>query len=128
MTTRTKTPVTFPPRTAWEADLADAYDAARDAVTRTQVTPMIVQGREGAYWVEGGPCGFARVEVRPRTSAWAKWLKGMGWHSSDYFKTVYLNINEFGQSLQRKEVFAAAFAAHLTAKGYPGVDYTSTID
>jgi hypothetical protein len=41
---------------------------------------------------------------------------------------VYLNISDFGQSLQRKEAFARAFAAHLTAKGYPGVDYTSTID
>jgi len=128
MTTPTKTPVAFPPRTAWEADLADAYDAAHDAVTDLQVAPMIVNGREGSYFVEGGVCGFARVEVRPRTSAWSKWLRGRGWYSSDYHKCVYLNISDFGQSLQRKEAFARAFAAHLTAKGYPGVDYTSTID
>lgn len=129
MTTKTpKTPVTYPPRTAWEADLADAYDAAHEAVSCIQVAPMIVQGREGAYYVEGGVCGFARVEVRPRTSAWSKWLRGRGWYSSDYHKCVYLNISAYGQSMQRKEAFARAFAAYLTAKGYPGVDYTSTID
>ena len=128
MTTRTKTPVTYPPRTAWEADLADAYTAGYDAADSVTVTPMIVQGREGMYHVEGGVCGFARVEVRPRTSAWSKWLRGRGWYSSDYHKCVYLNISLYGQSLQRKEAFARAFVGVLTAKGYPGVDWTATMD
>lgn len=129
MTTKTaKPPVSFPPRTVWEDDISDAYAAGHAAVAALCVTPMTVVGRDRTYHVEGGVCGFARVEVRPRTSAWAKWLKGRGWYSSDYFKTVYLNISEFGQSMQRKEAFAAAFAAHLTRCGYPGVDYTSTID
>jgi hypothetical protein len=118
MTTKTaKTPVSYPPRTVWEDDLAAAYDAGHAAVAALSATSMTV-------------CGFARVEVRPRTSAWAKWLKTRGWYSSDYFKCVYANIGGFGQSFQRKhkEAFAAAFAAHLTAKGYPGVDYTCTTD
>jgi hypothetical protein len=89
---------------------------------------MTVVGREGTYRVEGGVCGFARVEVRPRNTAWAKWLLGAGWCSSDYFKCVTLNISHFGQSMQRKEAYAAAFARHLTACGYPGVSYTATID
>jgi hypothetical protein len=90
---------------------------------------MVVRDHDGNTWrVEGGPCGFARVEVRPRTSAWAKWLLGAGWRSSDYFKCVTLNISDFGQSMQRKEAYAAAFAAYLTACGYPGVSYTATID
>ena len=128
MTTKTKTPVTFPPRTAWESDLYAAWAAGNTAADALTVIPMTVVGREGVYHVEGGVCGFARVEVRPRTSAWSKWLRGRGWRSSDYHKCVYLNISDFGQSLQRKEAFARAFASHLTAKGYPGVDYTSTID
>ena len=123
-----KTPVSFPPRTVWEDDLDAAWAAGHAAVAALQVIPMTVIGRDCTYHVEGGVCGFARVEVRPRTSAWAKWLKGRGWYSSDYFKCVYVNIGDFGQSLQRKEAFARAFADHLTAKGYPGVDYTSTID
>lgn len=128
MTTKTKTPVTYPPRTVWADDLADAYAAGHAAAEAVTVIPMTVVGREGRYHVEGGVCGFARVEVRPRTSAWAKWLKTRGWYSSDYHKCVYLNISLYGQSLQRKEAFAAAFASHLTAKGYPGVEWTATMD
>ena len=130
MTTKTsKTPIVLPPRSVWASDLRDAQRAGCAAVAALSVTPMTVVGREGVYHVEGGVCGFARVEVRPRNTAWAKWLReACGWRSSDYFKCITLNISDFGQSMQRKEAFAAAFAAHLTAKGYPGVDYTSTID
>jgi hypothetical protein len=124
----TSTPTVLPPRTSWAADLHAAYDAGAAAVTALSVAPMVVTGREGSYYVEGGVCGFARVEVRPRTSAWAKWLKSNGWYSSDYHKCIYMNVSEYGQSMQRKEAFAQAVAAWLTARGYPGVDWNSTID
>jgi hypothetical protein len=123
----TSTP-TVPPKTAWLADLEAAHSAGLAAVEALIVTPMLVWGRESSYLVEGGVCGFARVEVRPRTSAWAKWLRANGWHSSDYHKCMYRNISEWGQSMQRKEAYAEAFAACLTARGYPGVSYTSTMD
>lgn len=130
MTTKTsKTPLVLPPRAVWAADLHEAQLAGCAAVAALAVTPMTVVGRDCTYHVEGGVCGFARVEVRPRTSAWAKWLReACGWYSSDYFKCVTLNIHEFGQSMQRKEVYASAFADFLTAKGYPGVTSVSVID
>jgi hypothetical protein len=128
----TATPNALTQRTSryrWTADLHEAHLAGLAAVAAFTPDMMVVRDHDGNTWrVEGGPCGFARVEVRPRTSAWAKWLLGAGWRSSDYFKCVTLNISDFGQSMQRKEAYAAAFAAYLTACGYPGVSYTATID
>lgn len=124
----TSTPTVFPPKSAWASDWQDALMAGAAAVSDLTVTPMTVVGRDGCYHVEGGVCGFARVEVRPRTSAWAKWLKRHGWYSSDYHRCVYMNVSDYGQSMQRKEAFAMAVAGFLTAKGYPGVDWTATID
>jgi hypothetical protein len=124
----TSTPIVLPPKSLWAAHLHAAYGAGNAAVTALSVAPMVVTGRDGSYYVEGGVCGFARVEVRPRTSAWAKWLKSHGWYSSDYHKCIYMNISDYGQSMQRKEAFAVAVAGFLTSKGYPGVDWTSTID
>ena len=127
----TATPAVLTSRTSksrWADDLYNAHTAGIAAVNALTVTPMTVVGRDRTYHVEGGVCGFARVEVRPRTSAWAKWLVLNGWRSSDYFRCVTLNISDFGQSLQRKEAYGAAFAAYLTACGYPGVSYTATID
>jgi hypothetical protein len=129
MTTVTSTALTA--RTSdhrWDDDLQAAYAAGNAAANAVAVVPMTVVGRDRTYWVEGGVCGFARVEVRPRTSAWAKWLLATGWRSSDYFRCVTLNIDGFGQSMQRKEAFAQAFVDHLTRLGYPGVSYTATID
>ena len=129
MTTVTSTVLTA--RTSdhrWDDDLQTAHAAGMAAVAALTPEPMTVVGNGRTYWVEGGVCGFARVEVRPRTSAWAKWLRATGWRSSDYFKCVTLNISEFGQSMQRKEAYAAAFADCLTRMGYPGVSWTSVID
>ena len=127
----TATPNALTSRTSqhrWTADLHEAHLAGLAAAEALTPEPMTVVGRDRTFFVEGGVCGFARVEVRPRTSAWAKWLRLNGWRSSDYFKCVALNISDFGQSMQRKEAYAAAFARHLTACGYPGVSYTATID
>jgi len=112
----------------WTSDLHDAHLAGLAAAEALTPEPMTVVGRDRTFFVEGGVCGFARVEVRPRNTAWAKWLLGAGWRSSDYFKCVALNVSDFGQSMQRKEAYAAAFARHLNALGYPGVSYTATID
>ena len=129
MTTVTSTDLTA--RTSdhrWDDDLQTAHAAGMAAVAALTPEPMTVVGNGRSYWVEGGVCGFARVEVRPRTSAWAKWLLGAGWRSSDYFRCVTLNVSDFGQSMQRKAAYAAAFAAYLTALGYPGVSWVEVID
>ena len=114
----------------WASDLAAAHAAGVAAVAALTPTPMVVADRDGRRWfVEGGVCGFARVEVRPRTSAFARWLvKYAGWSSSDYHKCVYLNISDYGQSMERKTAYATAYADCLTRLGHERVDYTSTID
>jgi len=111
------------------ADWNAACAAGVRAVNALAVTPMIVEGREASYFVEGGPCGFAQVEVRPRNSAFARWLKDQGLaRSSDYQKCVYVWVSDYGQSMQRKEAWADAVAAFLTAKGYEGVSASSRMD
>lgn len=113
----------------YAADWNAACAAGVAAVAALEVVPMTVVGREGVYHVEGGVCGFARVEVRPRNSGFAKWLLREGLvRSSDYHKCVYFSVSDYGQSMQRKEAWADAVAAFLTAKGYPGVTSVSTID
>jgi hypothetical protein len=128
----TATPTVLTARTSahrWDADLAAAYAAGVAAANAIEVVPMTVVGRDRTYWVEGGVCGFARVEVRPRNTAFARWLvQYAGWMSSDYHKCVYMNISDYGQSMERKEVFAQAFADRLTRLGHERVTYTSTID
>ena len=120
-------------RQAREAQFAADWNAACAAGVRAvdalSVTPMLISGREGSYLVEGGPCGFAQVEVRPRNSPFAKWLirQNLG-RSSDYQKCVYVWVSDFGQSMQRKEAWADAVAAFLTAKGYSGVSSSSRMD
>ena len=113
----------------FRTDWTDACAAGDAAVAALTVTPMVVVGREGSHFVEAGVCGFAQVQVRPRTSAFARWLvaEGIG-RSSDYHKCVYYNVHQFNQSLQRKEAWAEAVAAFLTAKGYTGVSSDSRID
>ena len=65
-----------------------------------------------------GVCGFAWVAVRPRNSAFAKWLvandKG---RSSEYDRAILVWVREFGQSLERKSRYAGAFANVLSAEG-----------
>ena len=129
MTTATPTVLTQrTSRSRWTADLHEAHLAGLAAVNALTPTPMRVVGRDCSFHVEGGVCGFARVEVRPRNTAWAKWLLGAGWYSSDYFRCATLNVSDFGQSMQRKAAYAQAFAGHLTALGYPGVSWVEVID
>ena len=113
----------------YATDWRDACDAGDAAVAALTVVPMTVVGKDTTYFVEAGVCGFAQVQVKPRNSGFAKWLlaQGIG-RSSDYYKCVYYNVHQFNQSLQRKEAWAMAVAAFLTAKGYTGVSWESRID
>ena len=70
------------------------------------------------YYVADGVCGFAWVAVKPRNAPFAKWLvannKG---RSSDYDKAILVLVSEFGQSLERKSQYAAAFAQVISDAG-----------
>jgi hypothetical protein len=69
------------------------------------------------YFVPDGVCGFAWVVVRPGNSPFANWGKKAKLLSPNYGGGVKYWVGEFGQSMQRKEAFADAFAAVLSEAG-----------
>lgn len=60
----------------------------------------------------GGTCGFAWVSVWPRNCSLARALKKAGWQSSEYYG-VYEWVNDYGQSVNLKTIYARAYAAKL---------------
>lgn len=107
------------------AGLAIAAEAAGLAAGEAAVpVPMVVQEQQlfgnavgKAYFVEGGACGFAWINIRPGTSAFAKWMVKQGFARKAYEGGVQVWVSEFGQSMQRKEAYARAYAEVLQAHG-----------
>lgn len=68
-------------------------------------------------WYEPeGVCGFAWVHIAG-TTPFARWAKKAGLASKDYPKGLMFWVREFGQSMQRKEEYARAFARVLNEAG-----------
>jgi hypothetical protein len=72
-----------------------------------------------------GPCGFAWINIRPGNSPFAIWAKKQGrpgrpdWELArkSYYGGVDIWVSEFGQSMQRKEAYARAYAEVLREAG-----------
>ena len=80
-------------------------------------TPMVVSEAGGESWhVSEGPCGFAWVNIRPGTTAFAKWMKKTGVAHTAYHGGLDIWISEHGQSIARKEAHAAAMAGILNGQ------------
>jgi len=104
-----------------------AHAAGVAAVESTIVRPMIVRWCNDPvsftgdavqeYIVDDGVCGFANVIVKPANSAFAKYLKDNHGAYKSYYGGVSLSINDYNQSLQKKEAYATAFAGVLTDAG-----------
>lgn len=105
----------------------EANQAGIDAVSKLEVIPMIVSeadpisGRPthgGKSWfVADGVCGFAWVSIRPGNCPFANWLKKSGKARTDsYSGGVQIWISDYNQSMQKKETYAAAFAAVIREK------------
>lgn len=63
--------------------------------------------------IESGVCGFAWVTVSPDTSSFARWAaKEHSWRKA-YNGGLQLWVRGYGQSMERKEAYARAFAATL---------------
>ena len=109
---------------------ADA--AARKAVSEMDVKPMVVgyetsfmsgviDPNKKTYFVEGGPCGFAWVNIKPANSAFAKFLMSKGKVSKDNYRGgVTLWVSDYGQSEQRKACYAHVYA-EVIEKEIPGI-------
>jgi hypothetical protein len=117
-------------RAQFRNDLEDAFTVAMLAGNAANPTPMAVYNpASGAtHIVSDGVCGFAYVTIRPRTCKLARFAVDCGWRSNSWHKRIELSIQEFGQSLARKEAFAEAFTKRMHELGHPEVSWDSRID
>lgn len=107
-----------------------AYAAGLAAGKAALPTPMIVGEAQAlvgpgsdkidyskeTYYCESGVCGFAWVVV-PGNSPFGRWAKKAGVARPGYPKGIHFWVREFGQSMERKEAFARAFAKVLKEAG-----------
>lgn len=107
----------------------EAVTAGNEAVMKAKVVPMVVGTPKSLFSneidysqpvevVEDGACGFAWINVKPGTSAFAKWLKAQGYARKDeYYGGVTVWVSQFNQSVQKKEAYARAVAKVLRDAG-----------
>ena len=105
----------------------DLYNQARAAglaaAQAAQVQPMIVQQCRGLfdntvvreYVIDDGVCGFASIVIK--NIKFANALKKMGLGRKNYGGGYALSVQDFNQSLTRKEAYAHAFAQVLNDHG-----------
>ena len=103
----------------------EAIDAGNAALNAAKPTPMTVVAAdiwgnplEGArrYVVDEGCCGFAWITIKGNT-AFAREMKKLGLFSKAYPSGYQYWVGEGGQSIERKEAFARAFAKVLNDNG-----------
>lgn len=103
----------------WE----NAVAAGQKALEECTPTPMVVQQHTNplddsspvskSWYVSGGVCGFAWVNVSPGNTSFARWLVKQGYAGKSYRGGVDIWVRAGGQSLERKEAYAHAMAASL---------------
>ena len=101
-----------------------AHEAGMIAASAMVPQPMIVQNMAGIsnqpigpkYFVSEGVCGFAWIKV-PGNSGFGRWAKKSGIARASYPSGLQIWVSAFGQSMERKEAYAYAFAASLVAAG-----------
>lgn len=105
---------------------AAGVEAATQAVPPTMIVSQHANMLDDAspvvkQWVvPEGPCGFAWVNIKPGNGRFANWLKRQGIARRDgYYGGVSIWIHQFGQSITRKEAYAAAYARTVREAGVP---------
>jgi hypothetical protein len=107
-----------------------AGKAAVDAAMRANmIQPMIVGEAKSlfsneidyskkTYFEPDGVCGFAYIHIRPSTGGFAAWCKknNIGRYS-EYNRSHYIGVSDYNQSMQKKEIYARAFAAVIREAG-----------
>ena len=99
-------------------------DEAGDLESRlSKPTPMVVSEHENpfddnspvnqSWYVSEGVCGFAWVVFKPATHSFVKWMKEQGHAGPNYGGGYSVWVRGYGQSMQRKEAYARAFAEVL---------------
>ncbi len=105
---------------AHEAGLKAVKDCT--PVPMTVGSPTTVLGNDidyskKTYFVEGGVCGFAWIKIAEGRSSFAKWAKTNLRAHKSYSGGVDIWVGDFGQSMQRKEAYAYAYADVLQDAG-----------
>lgn len=95
----------------------EAYKAGIEAGKNARPIPMYVidQGIP-IDRIDDGACGFAWVAF-PGNTSFGKWAKKQGLARSHYPSGLCVWVSEFGQSVDRKEAFAGAYAKVLKDNG-----------
>ena len=110
--------------------LAEAHEAGMAAGSAKVATPMTLVESDlfdnpigKTYYVPEGPCGFAWVVTHEHGNGkFVKYLKsisdGLTVGSKYYYGGYYVKwVREFGQSIEKKEVYADDYAAVLKDHG-----------
>ena len=107
---------------------ANALEAGIKAGNSANPTPMVVgtpttflgndiDYDKKTYYVPDGVCGFAWVVIKPATSSLALRAKQLGLGHKEYGGGYSISVREHGQSLERKEKHARAYAKVLSDAG-----------
>ena len=118
------------PKQDWQAIYAEAHAAGMIAGQACQPVGMVVQQHANplndgspvvqSWDVPDGVCGFAWIVVKPGTHAFERLAKQTLDADKYYYGGVTVKwVGEFGQSMQRKEAYAGAFAQVLGKYGVP---------
>lgn len=117
----------------------DAADKAGKAAAAAKVpVPMFVgtpthplgndiDPTQPIYHVPDGVCGFAWVKWKGNTS-WGRWTAKEGLARKSYEGGLSYWISDYGQSMERKEAYAYAFAAVLQENGIADAYAASRMD
>jgi hypothetical protein len=105
----------------------EARIAGEQAMAECHPTPMIVQEHASMiddtspvvdeYFVSGGVCGFAWINIRPGNCPAANYAKKHLGAGKDYYGGTSIWVHEGGQSMERKESYAHAYADVLQKNG-----------
>jgi hypothetical protein len=111
----------------WAKIHAEAHEAGMRAANEAKPVPMVVEQHANQLddsspvvqrWVvEGGPCGFAWVVVRPGNCSFALWAKKHARADKHYYGGVSIWCPLNTQSMAIKEAYCRAYANILKFYG-----------
>lgn len=110
----------------------DAHNAGMEAANKCIPIPMVVQEHENQlddnsevvkeWLVNDGVCGFAWVEIKPGNCSAAHYVKKNILQRKNARAIIF--VNYFGQSMQKKQAYANAYASVLNNNGIKAYSYS----